>query len=174
MVSRAIAGDCRAMDALWREHRAWVGAVVLAHLPREVELEDALQEVALAMVRSIRTVHEPEAFCAWLREIARRTAQTSGRRVASERKRRKFSLVGARSEPVDQERIEALRSMIQGLSEEHREVLLLQAQGLSVRTIGEIIQVPERTAETRLRRARRVLRENAQLLNRDAMGEVLR
>jgi hypothetical protein len=31
---------------IWREHRRWVAAILLAHKPREVEVDDLLQVVA--------------------------------------------------------------------------------------------------------------------------------
>jgi len=89
IVSRAIAGDRRALDALWAEHREWMGAMVLAHLPREADAEDVLQEVALAVVRGIHTLRDPDALHGWLREVARRTAQTHGRRAAVRRRARR-------------------------------------------------------------------------------------
>jgi DNA-directed RNA polymerase specialized sigma24 family protein len=46
------------------------------------------------------------------------------------------------------------------LPEEYSEPLLLRAvQGLSYRAIGQIMELPETTIETRIARARRMLRE---------------
>lgn len=160
VVRRAIEGDADALEALWRDHRAWVASVVLASLPREAELDDALQEVALAMVRSIATLQEPEAFSAWLRELARRTTQAGGRRASARRRRDSNLQVQRASEHKDHEPLTELRAMVQDLPEDYREVLLLRGQGLAIRAIGEIVGAPERTIETRLRRARRMLRES--------------
>ena len=160
VVRRAIEGDADALEALWRDHRAWVASVVLASLPREAELDDALQEVALAMVRSIETLQEPQAFSAWLRELARRTTRTAGRKASARRRRdRNVQAHGVR-EHRDRQPLSELRAMIQELPEDYREVLLLRGQGLAIRAIGEIVGAPERTIETRLRRARRMLRES--------------
>lgn len=41
------------VEAWWMTHRRWLAAVLLAHMPREADLEDLLQEVALVVKRSL-------------------------------------------------------------------------------------------------------------------------
>ena len=48
-----------ALDRLWKEHRRWLAVVLLAHMPREGELEDLLQEVALKVVAGIQSLEDP-------------------------------------------------------------------------------------------------------------------
>ena len=43
-------GDIGAQQELWRAHRRWVAAIILAHRPRSVEVDDLMQEVALKLV----------------------------------------------------------------------------------------------------------------------------
>ena len=68
------------VDALWREHRRWVAAVILAHMPRDSDLEDLLQDVALLVVRSIHTLHDINAIRPWLRTIAINTSRSTARK----------------------------------------------------------------------------------------------
>ena len=66
----AIAGDAEAVQALWHAHRRWVAAILLAHKPREAELDDLLQEVAVQLVKHVHTLKDPAAVRPWLRTIA--------------------------------------------------------------------------------------------------------
>lgn len=164
------ATDADAVRAVWHAHRRWVAAIVLAHMPREAELEDLLQEVAMRLVRHIGSLNDPAAIRPWLRTTAINVAITAGRR---QKVRRRFfpRLVGEReeieapSEPAEDRsaaREEGRRALelAQQLPVEYREPLLLRAvRGMSYRQIADVLGVPVTTVETRLVRARRMLRE---------------
>jgi DNA-directed RNA polymerase specialized sigma24 family protein len=79
LAQRAIAGESEAVAALWRTHRRWVGAVLLAHRPRGVDLEDLLQEVAVIVLQKIAELRDPERLRPWLAAIARNVARMEGR-----------------------------------------------------------------------------------------------
>lgn len=169
------ASGMEAVTRLWREHRRWVGAVLLAHAPRGSDLDDLLQEVAMALVRNIDTL-QPEAVAPWLRTVAINAARTAGRRTTVARRS-----LGSR-EPLDD--IEggsaaALRfpgrssgasdaakargrealEIIHGLPADYREPLLLSLRGLSHKQISLVLGLPTSTIETRLFRARAMVRE---------------
>jgi len=174
----AAAGDEDSIRALWHAHRRWVAAILLAHMPRDAELEDLLQDVAVQVVRNIDRLKDPAAIRPWLRTIAVNTARTAGRR--REVRRRGLHLVGAgspgrfdgaasaaeeaarREAREEGERAMALCRM---LPEEYREPLMLRAvRGMSYRQIADVLGVPVTTIETRLVRGRRMLKE---LMERD-------
>ncbi len=170
----------RGLDAIWRRERRWVAALLLAHMPSGVDLEDLLQEVALALVRHAGTLRDPAKLRPWLRTIALNVARGAGRK---ERVRRRVHVPladGAADSAADpaQERArerEAARAaatrairLVERLPPEYREPLLLRCvRGLSQRRIAELMSVTETTVETRLARARRRLRE---ALSRDPEG----
>lgn len=158
-----------AVGAQWREHRRWVAAVLLAHMPRHAELEDLLQEVALTLVARGHELREPAALRGWLRTVALNTARMAARRVrlpvvespdgsgdelpdpAADRRERQRDAAA--------EAEQALR-LTRQLPDPYREALLLRCvDGLSQKQIAETLGVPETTVETRLARARRMLRE---------------
>ncbi|MFQ5749137.1 MAG: RNA polymerase sigma factor [Planctomycetota bacterium] len=168
---RAVAGDREAVAALWREHRRFVAVVLLAHKPPGADLEDLLQEVALAFVQQIHRLREPSKVRSWLRVIAVHTARTAARR---ERTRRPFHLpLGVEGQIPDPRgpgggtdagdpRAEARRALalVRGLPLDYREPLLLRClHGLTQKQIAEALGLTVHGVETRLARARRVLRE---------------
>ncbi len=163
-VTSAIAGDRDALRRLWQEHRRWVAAILIAYKPRESEVEDLLQTVALQVVRKISGLRESAAFRPWLRTIAINTARGEGRKVTRRGPMLRLTgeTEGAPSGPGVDGRDEASRVMelARELPEGYREPLLMRcARGMSYRQIGAILDLPETTVETRIARGRRMLRE---------------
>ncbi len=159
------------LEALWHAHRRWVAAVLLAHKPREAELEDLLQEVAMTFVTHVHELRDPGALRPWLRTVALNAARMDARRVRLRRallrplKDEHADLADPGRERrlrADDARAEAQAALqaAQSLPEELREPLLLRSvRGLSQKQIAALLDLPETTVETRLARARRQLRE---------------
>lgn len=165
-VEAARRGDREAISALWREHRRWVAAVLLAHKPSFVDLEDLLQDVAMTMVKRIHTLRDTTNARAWLRTVAVNAARASAR---SGKLRQHAPLPNSDTHPglgpIDEALAghEQVRNVLEAaarLPEAYREPLMLRAiQGMRSRQISEILGIPEPTVDTRVARARRLLRE---------------
>ncbi len=165
-VAGAIAGDRDALRRLWQEHRRWVATILIAHKPRECEVEDLLQAVAVQVVRKIGQLRDAGAFRPWLRTIAINAARAEGRKIS--RRGPTLRLAGetegaANGSPVDgADEAGRLMELARELPESYREPLLMRcARGMSYRQIGAILDLPETTIETRIARGRRMLRELA-------------
>jgi len=163
----AMRGDMAAVHALWQEHRRWVAAVILAHKPQSADLEDLLQEVAMTLVSKVSMIRDQANIRAWLRVVAVNAARAAGR---TERSRPRLRLAGSeanepavpeRDDPVElDEHAKRVMRLVSQLPEAYREPLLLRAvHGLRTRQIAEIMDIPEPTVDTRVSRARRMLRE---------------
>ncbi|MCW5764391.1 MAG: sigma-70 family RNA polymerase sigma factor [Phycisphaeraceae bacterium] len=184
LVDAAIAGDAEALRALWHQHRRWVAAVILAHKPSSVDVDDLLQDVAATVVAKISTVSDAAAFVPWLRTVAINAARLAGRRhvisnnglrLVRERIEHATGGVSEDTAEASARRDEAAKLMrlALGLAEEYREPLLLRAvQGLSYREIASILDLPETTVETRIARARRMLREQTGALAATPQGRL--
>ncbi len=174
LIERARSGDPEAVGALWRAHRGWVAATLLAHAPSGADLEDLLQEVAVGLVQRIATLRETDRFRPWLRVVAWNVARSAGRRESARRRALRplgdadAALPAARDESAARharESLERLMERLRALPSAYREPLLLQAvRGLSQAEVAETLGVPVTTIETRLARARRLLREGANAL----------
>lgn len=168
VVADAMNGDRAAMDALWHEHRRWIAAVLLAHRSPEDHVEDLLQEVAMTIVAKINTLRETRHVRAWLRTVAINVARASAR---AKRARPRLAPLAvdplgpdgsaAGNAAVDDE-ARRLMTLAARLPEAYREPLMLRAvHGMRGRHIAEILDLSEATVETRIARARRMLRELA-------------
>lgn len=175
LVALARAGDEAALRALWAENRRWVAAVIITHKPTRADLDDILQDVAATLCQKVHDVEDEGAFRGWLRMVAVNAARLAGRKQEVRQRHAAqhaaMQADDARSTPTSaggggivpgqmseeaQRVLEAARS----LPPEYSEPLLLRAvQGLSYRAIGQIMELPETTIETRIARARRMLRD---------------
>jgi len=177
LVAQAVDGDQDAVRRIWARHRRWVAAILIAHMPREAEVDDLLQDVATLVVSKIHGLRGGEAALRpWLRAIAISVAKTRGRRTQV-RKAGWLKLVnwaGGWSVDGEQQRDDAattplieegrrLMNLAKDLPDGYREPLLLKCvQGMSYKEIGEAMGLPDTTIETRIARARRMLRERAE------------
>ena len=173
----AARGDPAALETLWRRERRRVAAVLIAHRPREEDLDDLLQEVGAIFVERLREVRDPERLGAWLRAVALNVAHGAGRKAKTTRARRRGleAAAGAldpsgergsaRSEARDE--LRQVLAWVRGLSPALAEPLLLRALwGHSQRDIAEWLGIPETAVESRLARARRELRERIEEADR--------
>ncbi len=159
LLTAAARGDRQALRDLWHAHRRWVAAILLAHKPRETDLEDLLQDVAATLAEHAGRVQGP--LRPWLRAVAVNAARADGRRRSRDRRLR---LVRPPPEPVEptppDDEAQAILDLARRLPEAYREPLLLRClRGMSHREIGRVLDLPETTVETRIARGRRMLRE---------------
>jgi RNA polymerase sigma-70 factor (ECF subfamily) len=178
LITRARSGDRSAQQELWRAHRRWVAAIILAHRPQAIEVDDLMQDVAVKFVSKIPTLRDASAFRPWLRQIVLNVCRGTARGMRptlhlahAESGDDGHLAPGLVSPPMDSadtsEQIvnrndAARRLMDQALTlpPEYREPLLLRCvRNLTYQQISEMLDLPVTTIETRLARARRMLRE---------------
>jgi RNA polymerase sigma-70 factor (ECF subfamily) len=177
LIERARGGDRAAQQELWRAHRRWVAAIILAHRPRWAELEDLLQDVAVKLIGKIHTLRDAEAFRPWLRQITINVCRGAARSARSELHlgstrppeagdREPGRVAEPRAPDAAMGELEswdAANRVMQralGLPLAYREPLLLRCvRSMSYQQISDVLELPITTVETRLARARRMLRE---------------
>lgn len=183
LIERARDGHRVAQQELWRVHRRWVAAIILAHRPRSVEVEDLLQDVAVKFIDKLHTLREIQAFRPWLRQITLNVCRGAARssrttlRLGPSRQDGDGRDVGTVAEPasadtdvqLSAEQRDAAGLLMQqalGLPVAYREPLLLRClRSMSYQQIGDVMGLPVTTVETRLARARRMLREELRQLD---------
>jgi RNA polymerase sigma factor (sigma-70 family) len=161
----------------------WLRTVLQSRLADPHQVEDLLQEVAVAVLRASQRPTEPTQVAPWLYRVAirrllnhRRGMARSGRRVQRWGELRGGGALGLAAEPAPEQwlmRSEAraqVRQCLEALESRDRQLLLLKYQhGWSYQQLGRHLGVDSQTIERRLRRARRELRRN--LVLRGAGGE---
>jgi RNA polymerase sigma-70 factor (ECF subfamily) len=148
----------------------WVRGVIFGVLGRVDEVDDVAQRVWMQVWREAPRLADAARWRAWLYRIARNAATDTHRR----RRRRRKALDQIAQQPADRpsapagpehallagERQAIMLDAIEALPALYREPFVLKhLQDLSYRQIAELLDVPTDTVETRLVRARRLLRE---------------
>ena len=157
LVRRAIAGNRDALAQLWMQTRRFVAAVLVAAGAREPGLQDAVQDTAYALTRGIGSLRDPAAFRPWLRSLALNALRSARRRPALDPLADEPAAPARDSGAADE--VAQLQRALADLPADYREALVLRAvDGLSQAAIAQTLGVPETTVESRLARARRLLR----------------
>lgn len=189
LVAEAMRGDRAALESLWAQHRRYAATVIIAHKPASADTDDLLQEVAATLVSKIHTLSAPSNFLPWLRMVALNVARLAGRKQASAIVRADSDVIEAGGAHEDggqtggprasspgggaptvtsNDHAQQVMAFARQLPDEYREPLLLQTlREMSYRQIGAALGLPETTIETRIARARKMLRELARKADRD-------
>lgn len=172
------APELRRIAELYREHHAFVWRVLRRCGVPEADLDDAVQDTFLVMVRRLDDFDGRAAITTWLYAIAVRVASTRRRSRRREDARRRTAGAGVHGlSVVDPEgelsRVEAARvldELLDELDDGKRTVFVLaELEGVRVPEISRILGVNVRTIHSRLRLARE--RFGAALKRRHARDE---
>jgi RNA polymerase sigma-70 factor (ECF subfamily) len=166
LIARIANGDRLAMQALFARHHVRVYRFVLRLVRNEATAEDLISEVFLDVWRQAGKFEGRAAVSTWMLGIARFKALSALRRKPD-----------AELDDETAERIEdhaddpettlakkdkgsQLRQALNGLSNEHREIIdLVYYHEKSVEEVAGIVGIPEATVKTRMFYARKKLSE---------------
>lgn len=172
LVSKAQRGSRDAVDRMVREHGGWVRGVIYATLGRRDLVDDVAQQVWAKVWRRIGSLNDPRRLRSWLYSIARNAAID-----ASQDRRRRYSVGldwvsddlsdrparGPVGVAVRSEIRQTLLRAVESLPALYREPFVLRhLEDWSYAQIGDLLGLSVETVETRLVRARRLLREMLQ------------
>jgi RNA polymerase sigma-70 factor (ECF subfamily) len=168
LIVAAQRGERSALDAFVRRHDRWVRSVVYATVGQPWLVDDIAQHVWTRVCEQIGTLIDPARWRGWLYTMARNAAIDAGQKAARDRKRRTSAeiaeIVGdRRTDPaglaIRYEQHRRVLNAVRGLPAIYREPFILRhMEEWNYAQIGEALSLPVDTVETRLVRARRLLR----------------
>lgn len=169
LIAAAQRGDRGAWDALIQRHDRWVRGVVFSTLGRPALVDDVAQQVWTQVWQRIGTLVDSSKWKSWLYRLARNAAIDNGK---ADRRRRDLAqplaegVDAAADQPspaqaaVGSERMQQILAAVQSLPAIYREPFVLRhLEEWTYAQIGDVLDLPVDTIETRLVRARRLLRE---------------
>ena len=163
------AAEKRALEEIIALHHRWVRSVVLAVTGRSDDVDDVTQQVWLRLWERRDQLASVTDLRKWLYTLARNAAIDAGR--SSTRRRglwRRFKMFRrpdrSGSMPADDlitaERCRITLRAIEALDEKYRVVLVLRVwREMSYNEIAQTLDITPQAVETRLVRARRMLRD---------------
>lgn len=165
-------GDRYAFTEFVRRNGAWVRSVVFGVLGDREQLDDVCQQAWTNVWRQLGRLRDTKRWRPWLYRLVRNAAIDAGREQT--RRRRLFgrqlaarpSQARDRNPPDEMIRAEQrvmVLEAVRSLPALYREPFVLRhVEDWSYRRIAELMDLPEDTVETRLVRARRLLRQALQ------------
>lgn len=169
LVSEAQSGSRLAADRLVREHDGWVRSVIYGVVGRPDLVDDIAQQVWVQVWERLGSLQDPDRLRSWLYSVARNAAIDAGQA----HKRRRGAALDAVADGLNDWRVstparsaagdethELLLRAVQALPVIYREPFVLRhLEDWTYSEIGALLGLPIETVETRLVRARRLLRE---------------
>jgi RNA polymerase sigma factor (sigma-70 family) len=169
IISRVRGGETRFFEELVRRYQDPVFAMALRFIGHRGDAEDVAQEVFLRVHRSLDGFKGDAKFSTWLYRITfNLSADWLRRNRKADRKAAGIEEAGDVADGrvnietgvLDSEERDRVNRALDGLDEKYRHVVvLLYYQKMSYEQIASVLGVPLKTVETRLYRARRLLRE---------------
>ena len=151
-VKKAIKGNRSSFEKLILAHKLIMYRVSRTILSRDEDCADAIQEAILKAFQNIHTLREPRYFKTWLIRILLNEC------YQLHRKRKNLISIDELLEPISQEngyeKIE-IEQLLDVLPSEEKQLLkLFYIEDLSIHDLALILDIPENTVKTKLRRAR--------------------
>lgn len=156
VVKRAIKGDEHAFELLIKQESSKLYRTAFLYVGNKEDALDVVQETVCKAYLSIKNLKNPEYFCTWLIKILIRTAY----RVLEKNKKIKTIDVDSLINLQDQKVLEIhenidLSNALKQLNENDRTaVILFYYHSLPINTIATMMDKPEGTVKSYLRRAR--------------------
>lgn len=173
LIAEAQRGDRRAAEDIIRRHDPWLRSLIFGVTGQAKLVDDIAQQVWARAWQRLATLTDPTRLKPWLYRIARNAALDTIRR--DRRLRRSVESLDQPDELATRHEAAPLRAIlgnelrqtllraIQALPARYREPFVLRhLQDWSYAEIAELMSLPVATVETRLVRARRMLREALQ------------
>ncbi len=171
LVAAVQRGDRPAADRLVRDHDSWVRSVIYGVTGRPELVEDVAQQVWAQVWQRLGSLKDPQRLRPWLYRVARHAALDAS--IARRRNRTRIGELEQAGDVPDDERLASpveavahgelrtsLLRAVEGLPALYREPFVLRhLEDWSYAEIGQLLGLPVETVETRLVRARRLLRE---------------
>ena len=166
LLTRCRGRDDLAWEALVRRMQPRVYGTALHLLRSPEDARDVAQEVFVRLYRHLEALEfgEEAQFVGWLLQTTRNAAVDRIRQIHARPPRadvpaEEAGLADARSSPEEASLAGDRQALVQralaGLSDLNREILVLkEIQGLDVREVAEILQIPQGTVKSRASRAR--------------------
>lgn len=185
IIRRALAGDQTAYKALYDYYAAGIYRLCYSLVLNKQDAEDVVQESFLYAFKNLdRYDRDKASFKTWLYTITvsrcRNTYRGKKMTLVDLSHLLQLQLPGPTSETPEaqlakRESIDAVQDALAALSPKLREAIVLRyGHGLTYREMGEVMDCPQKTAESRVRLAHKQLKDVLRPVGHGLLEELLR
>lgn len=184
LIQASLEGSHDAFQTLIERYQERVFRLLTRFARDRMEAEDLAQEVSVKVYRKLHTFQQDSSFYTWVYRIAVNTATDH----LSRHKRRRLHLVedisvldrgerddndGAAAELMEEELREVTRTVLAGLPDKYRTILILREyEDLAYTDMAEVLGCSIGTVESRLFRARKRFKEALERAHPDLVPQV--
>jgi len=144
--------------------------IAMRYVKNPADAEDVYSEVFLRYFRKPRSFESEEHRKAWLIRVTINCAKDLLVKNQPYEDIDELQIAEEAAGPQREELVD-LRNALEGLKEDYREVICLyHLDGLSVKRIAEIVEKPENTVKSLLKRGRELLKKSLEAADRSYMG----
>ncbi len=186
LIRRILSGDDEAFSILVQRHQKSVHALVWRKIGDFHIAEEITQDTFLRVYKSLATLKDPNLFAGWLYVIANRLCINWNEKNTSvmqsledtsmeeiEQSSYTHYISEQRESEVSDRHYEIVQRLLQKLPESERTVVTLYYLGeMTAKEIGKFLGVSVNTIKSRLRRAKKRLRKEEQLLISETLGNI--
>jgi len=166
LLERYLAGDVAAFDQIMAAHQDRVFAVCLRIMANRDAALDAVQETFITLFRKAGQFRGQSALSTWLYRVAVNTCydqlrKQKRRQTESLSDDRDHADVATDARFASVELRPAIERAIESLPREFQAaVILSDLEGLPLRTVADVLEIPVGTVKSRLFRGRKILAES--------------
>lgn len=150
LVRRIRTGDSTALDELITQYYPRILRYCYWHVVNRNDAEDATQDTFLKLILHLDSYEQRGKFSSFLYKIATNVCVDYYRRNRTESANYEVTHESSNVEEIELK--DSFTWRLRNLSEEQKEVVILRFTGeLKIREIAEVMDIPVRTAQSRLR-----------------------
>lgn len=186
LIKRILEGDDTAFNTLVEKYQKGIHALVWRKIGDFHYAEELTQDTFLSAYKNLSTLKEPSQFAGWLYVIANRLClnwiQRSKSKIQSlasipmeeiEHSSYNHHVLAQREADARERRHDLVKTLLEKLPESERTVITLYyLGGMKSKEIGKFLGVSVHTVTSRLRRARKRLAQEEELLVQEILGGV--
>lgn len=168
VVSRAISGDAEAYGDLIKKYNSYFYKTAFLYVKNEEDALDIVQQSVYQGFIKIGRLRHPEYFLTWMNRIVINHALKCIKRREKYADRTEKIPEGVYADVFREEKMDIQRALRQLRKKYKDAVVLYYFYDKPVKEIAVIMQIPENTVKTYLKRAKEVLK---QMLKEDYFGD---
>ncbi|WP_207696628.1 TIGR02954 family RNA polymerase sigma-70 factor [Enterococcus sp. DIV0212c] len=161
LIKKAIKGDPNALGKILGKNHEYIYKMAYIYIGNKEDALDIMQEATIQSMKSIHTLKEPSYFLTWFCTImARQASKLINQKIKIRELQNNPEFEEASDLTTNENQAIDVLTAVMNLEDKYRLILqLFYYQDFSVKEISELLEMPDGTVKTNLKRGRDALRK---------------